>query len=282
MKKVKLYLNYAGHCLAKENDAIKGGRKQKIIFHALWGIIEHPKNGLILYDTGYTNRFFDETKSYPNKIYAKLTQVTIQKEDEVKSQLDRHNIKAEDIEHIIVSHFHADHISGLKDFPNAKIYTSKAALQQAIDIPNYRAFAKGILKGLLPDDLKKRAVLIDEYCTPIKDNILGFKYDIFGDESLYAIPLPGHAAGQIGILLKTEKKTYLLAADAVWLKKSYKEFILPNPIVRLFFHSWSDFKTSLKKLHDFHHKHPELIIVPTHCKETTDLLINKDFDFNAL
>jgi glyoxylase-like metal-dependent hydrolase (beta-lactamase superfamily II) len=282
MKKVKLYLNYAGHCLAKENDAIQGGRKQKIAFQALWGIIVHPKKGLILYDTGYTNRFFEETKYYPNRIYAKITQVTIKKEDEVKSQLERHKIKAEDIQHIIITHFHADHVGGLKDFPNAKIYCVKAALRQAIKIPKFKAFSKGILKGLLPDDLEKRVVLIDENCTTIQDDILGVKYDLFGDNSIYAVPLPGHAAGQIGILLETEKKPYFLIADAVWLKKSYEEFILPNSIVKLFIHSWSDFKTSLKKVHKFHQKHPETIVVPTHCEETTDLLINKIIDFVAL
>ena len=282
MKKVKLYLNYAGQCLAKENDAIKGGRKQKIAFKALWGIIEHPEKGLILYDTGYTDRFFEETRNYPNKIYAKLTQVSIPKEEEIKSQLELNNIKAEGIQHIIITHFHADHIAGLKDFPNAKIYTTKAALNQALEIPEYRAFAKGILKGLLPEDLEKRAVLIDEISPAIQDEILETKYDIFGDESLYAVPLPGHAAGQIGILLETEKKPYFLVTDAVWLKKSHEEMILPNPIVKLFFHSWSDYKTSLKKVHDYYLKNPKTTIVPTHCAETTDLLISKEFDLNVL
>ena len=131
--------------------------------------------------------------------------------------------------------------------------------------PKFKAFSKGILKGLLPDDLEKRVVLIDENCTTIQDDILGVKYDLFGDDSIYAVPLPGHAAGQIGILLETEKKPYFLIADAVWLKKSYEEFILPNSIVKLFIHSWSDFKTSLKKVHKFHQKHPETIVVQTHC-----------------
>ena len=268
--------------MANKSDAIKGGLKQKVIFKSLWGIIKHPDKGFILFDTGYTDRFYKETKFYPNKIYAKLTQVTIKKEDEIKSQLNRHNIRVEDIQHIIISHFHADHIGGLRDFPNAIFYTTKSAFEQAIKIPNYRAFTKGILKGLLPDDIENRTVLIDEQSTPFQNDILGIKYDIFEDQSLYAVPLPGHAAGQIGILLETEKRAYFLIADAVWLKKSYEDMILPNSIVKLFFHNWSDFKVSLKKVHDFHQKYPDTIIIPTHCSETTDLLVNKDFDFNVL
>ena len=49
MKKTKLYLNHAGFCVAKENESIRGGRKLKIKFHALWGLIEHPEHGYILY-----------------------------------------------------------------------------------------------------------------------------------------------------------------------------------------------------------------------------------------
>ena len=88
--------------------------------------------------------------------------------------------------------------------------------------------------------------------------------------------------GQIGILLETEKKPYFLIADACWLKKSYKDMILPNPIVKLFFHSWSDFKNSLKIVHDYHKANPETLIVPTHCSETTDPLVSDIINLDEL
>jgi glyoxylase-like metal-dependent hydrolase (beta-lactamase superfamily II) len=94
--------------------------------------------------------------------------------------------------------------------------------------------------------------------------------------------LPGHAAGQMGVLIETEKKQYLLAADSVWLKKSYEEMILPNSIVRLFFHSWSDFKRSLKKIHDYHKAYPNTVIIPTHCAVTTDPLISREITLDVL
>lgn len=282
MKKVKLHLNYAGHCFADENHAIKGGRKEKIKFHALWGLIHHAEKGWILYDTGYTERFFEATKFYPNKIYAKMTKVVIDPNDEVIAQLKRNKIDPSDIKHIFITHFHADHVAGLLDFPEAKIYSSRAALKQVEKIPRAIAFSKGILKDLLPNNLKERTRVIEDICHPIHDPILGTKFDLFGDTSLYAIPLPGHSAGQFGLLLETEKKSYFLIADACWLKKSYQEMAPPNPIVKLFFHSWSDFKSSLKIVHDYHKLNPAVVIVPTHCEESTDPLVSNKINMNEL
>ena len=282
MKKVKLFLNYAGYCIAKENDAIRGGRKMKIKFHALWGLIEHPEKGWILYDTGYTQRFYDATKLFPNKIYALITKVVINPEEEIKAQLKNAGIANEDIKHVIITHFHADHIAGLRDFPNATIYASQKAVDQLVKIPRAIAFSKGILKALLPDDVLNRICIIEDKSSIIKDSILGDKYDLFGDNSIQIVSLPGHAAGQIGIILETEKQTYFLIADACWLKTSYIEYVLPNPIVKLFFHSWSDFKVSLKKIHLFHKEYPSICIVPTHCYETTSVLVSNKISLDAL
>jgi glyoxylase-like metal-dependent hydrolase (beta-lactamase superfamily II) len=282
MKKVKLYLNYAGHCFAKENDAIQGGRKQKIAFQALWGLIEHPEKGWILYDTGYTERFFNATKRFPNKVYAMMTKVVINPENEVKAQLERHNISAKDIKHVIITHFHADHVAGMLDFPEATFYASRAALTQTLKISKFIAFSKGILKDLHPEDLERRTQVIEDICTLIPDDILGTKYDLFGDESLMVVPLPGHAAGQVGLLLETATKPYFLIADACWLKKSYEDLTLPNPIVKLFFHSWSDFKKSLNTVHNYHKANPNATIVPTHCSETTDTLVSNEINMDVL
>lgn len=281
MTKTKLYLNYAGHCLAKEHHAIRGGRKETIKYMALWGLIEHPEKGYILYDTGYSDRFFDATKRYPNKIYAKATKVVFSTHEAVSTQLQRANIDPASIKHVLITHFHADHTAGMKDFPNAQFYVSKAALSQALSIPKAVAFSKGILKGLLPENLESRCVFIDD-APKVEDPILGTKHDLFGDKSLYAVLLPGHARGQFGIQLSTEKSDYFLIADACWLKKSYRENILPNSIVRLFFDSWKEFKMSLNKVHAYHLQHPEVVIVPTHCSETTDVLVSPNLEWDAL
>jgi glyoxylase-like metal-dependent hydrolase (beta-lactamase superfamily II) len=282
MKKVKLYLNYAGYCWAKENHAIKTGSNKQIKFHALWGLIEHPSLGYILYDTGYTEQFYRATARFPNKIYALITKVQVTKEDEVANQLKKHNIDPNEIQHVIVTHFHADHVSGLKDFPNAKIYTSSTALEHTLALGQTFAFTKGVLKELLPNDLSKRAVLIDKSCCKMIDPIFGEVYDLFGDNSIRVINLPGHAAGQIGLILETIKTNYFLIADACWLKESIEKNIMPNAVVKLFIHSWANFIDSISKIQKYHKLNPDTIIVPTHCFESTISLIQKKIDFDVL
>lgn len=273
MKEVKLYLNNAGFCMAKESHAIKGGAKKNIKFSALFGLIQHPDLGFILFDTGYTRRFYEATRSYPNKIYANITKVEIKEEEEVKSQLQHFGISSNDIKHIILSHYHADHVGGLKDFPNATIYCSKKAFEHAQKINRFFSFSKGILKDLIPDDIKERVKFIEDIATKHSDEIFGHKYDLFNDGSIFSYDLPGHAVGQIGIELYTIREKYFLIADACWMAAAYKELKLPNQIVRTFFDSWKDYKDSVKKLHLYHSKNSEVKIIPTHCTETTDQLI---------
>ncbi|EAY26799.1 MBL fold metallo-hydrolase [Microscilla marina] len=282
MKKVKLYLNYAGYCVAKESEVIQGGKSENVQFNALWGLIEHPDKGWILYDTGYTRRFHQATGWFPNKIYALLSPVVIREQDEVKAQLQQAGIAPEDIKHIIITHFHADHVGGLKDFPNATFYASRQALDYTLSLSAWTAFSKGVLKDLLPKNLKQRTVLIDETCEKMTDPIFGHKYDLFGDDSLYIYELPGHAAGQIGVMLETKQRPYFLVADACWIKRSYEEVIPPNPIVVLFFHSWFDFKRTLQKMHDYHVANPQTLLVPTHCAATTDALVQDKLAMNVL
>lgn len=282
MKVVKLYLGYAGYCEAKESHSIRGGTNKSIKFQALFGLIQHPEQGWILYDTGYTKRFYECTKTYPNKIYANMTKVFVTEADEIKNQLKHFGLQTTDIKHVIVTHFHADHVAGLKDFDEATFYCSRAAFSQYNEISKFWAFSKAILKDLMPEDFEKRLKIIEDYGKLLNDDIFGQKYDLFGDGSLIIYDLPGHAAGQIGVELKTKKQQYFLIADACWNKKSYEEMLLPPSIVRLFFDSWRDFKDSLQKVNLFHKKFPDITIVPTHCSATTSALVSTNHDLDVL
>mgnify|MGYP002036605545 CR=1 FL=1 len=280
--KIKLHLGYSGFCFAKANHAVSGDEKKKIKFHSLYGLILHPIKGWVLFDTGYTKRFYQLTNKYPNKIYSKLTRVHVENKDEIILQLSSFGIKPSDVKHIIISHFHADHIGGLMDFKNAKYYCSQSAYEQVKTISDYFAFSKGILKGLIPNDFEDRLIFIEKTSNVLNDSIFSFKYDLFNDNSIIVYNLPGHAAGQVGIEVQTSKFKYFLVSDSCWDRRAFENFKLPSSIVRLFIDSWSDYRKTLNKINQYHNRYSEVNIIPSHCRKTTANFVNDTIQMDVL
>jgi len=118
---------------------------------------------------------------------------------------------------VVLSHFHADHTAGLRDFPNATILYEREAYTAFKYLGLLASVKSGCLPGLLPDDFEERSAFIDE--TPRRrlpgDFPFVMGYDLFGDGSLIAIDLPGHAAGQIGLFLMSATGEYFSGRAAL-------------------------------------------------------------------
>ncbi len=268
MTQLKFELRSSGYCTSHQHYALRGTAKKEIRFYATWAYLHHPIHGHILFDTGYTKRFFEETKNYSAKIYALATPTFISDEEEAHFQLNQKGIRPADINYIIISHFHADHICGLRDFPNAIFVCEKKAYLDVKNASGIPATRRAFLPGLMPDDFVERMKLIEINKGKKEDANLGKLIDLFEDGTIQLCDFSGHAKGQIGALLNTEKGQILMAADAAWVKENYQNMHLPSSLVRLFFHSWSDFKKSLSNLNQFHINNPQVVIIPCHCLET--------------
>jgi glyoxylase-like metal-dependent hydrolase (beta-lactamase superfamily II) len=86
---------------------------------------------------------------------------------------------------------------------------------------------------------------------------------------LLVVDLPGHAAGQIGLLVRAGlRERYFLVADACWGERSYRELRSPNPIVRAIFDDWGAYKETLGKIQSLSVSEPTIKIVPCHCDQT--------------
>ena len=263
MTQVQLHLRNSGLCWAKAHHTMKGAPRKDIRFFATWAELIHPKEGTVLFDTGYTARFHDATAHFPNSIYAKLTAVEIKHKEEAHAQ-----VNAGDVTHVLLSHLHADHVGGLRDFPHAQCWTSEECMREFATLPRWRGFSKGLLHDLLPEDWLSTCKAI-ESCTAIDHPQLGQGWDVFGDGSVVMFSFPGHAAGQHGALVQTlNHGPVLLAADAIWNVKAITENRTPHPIVRLFFDDWQAYHKTLDRLRAFHRAHPEVPILGTHCPTT--------------
>src|SRR4051812_11536380 len=109
-----------GYCLASEHHVIKGGRRRRFACHATVALLHHPQQGWLLWDTGYAPRMLDLTRRLPFRLYRLATPLRLRPEQAVIAQLPRLGIDPRQIRRVLISHFHADHIAGLRDFPEAE------------------------------------------------------------------------------------------------------------------------------------------------------------------
>lgn len=260
-----------GHCTNIEKIAIKDGALKGVKFPALFALLKHPKHGPMLFDTGYSKRFFVETKPFPFRLYALLTPVSFQEKDGALYQLRERGIEAKDVRYVFVSHFHADHVSGLRDFPNATYLCFRKAYEAVKNKRGVAALREGFVPGLLPDDFESRAQFLDdEEAVALPEEVSPFTegYDVFGDGQFYAVDLSGHAVGQFGLFFRDQKEQMtLLSADATWSSRAYREGVPPHKIASLIMGDKKGYKESFEKLCLLHRQNPHVRILPSHCEE---------------
>ncbi len=257
-----------GHCSHPEKIVYAKGKMKARKFPANVFLIKHPGKGSILFDTGYANRFYEVTKKLPEKLYAIVTPVILPEAEQLVVQLQKKGLTPEQIFKIIISHFHADHVAGLKDFPAKNVICCKKSLQNLLKLGRFKQVTKGFLKELIPKNWQEEFSCISE--VPIVDT--GLKHlpvggDILGDKSIISIALPGHMEGHFGVFLpKTNMGPLLLAGDAFWTAKNLMENVMPHSITSFLQHDYKQYKETLNKLSlTFNDK--AITIIGCHCDD---------------
>lgn len=278
---MKIDILHAGYCTSPEHLAIHGGRWKTIHFPAMFALLHHPKFGAMLFDTGYSYRFFDETKKFPKRLYRWMTPVHLREEDLVVNQLATFNLKSSDISHVFISHFHADHVGSLCDLPKARyVYLPHAYSHLRHSSPS-DDIKHAFLRGQIPADFDSRSqevdmskqILLSAEYAPFKTG-----YDLLGDESIIGVELPGHAHGQMGIFVRDDEgKVFFFVADAAWLKRSIVENRPPHKIANILFPDPAAYRETLGKLQTYYLTHPDTVVVPSHCNETIQSLTTKAY-----
>ncbi len=243
-----------------------GSKLQRITVPNLFAVIEHPKEGTILFDTGYTERFIAGTRHLPFCIYAMATPVNIDIAATAVSQLRARGINPEQVRWIILSHFHPDHCGGLRDFPNATIVCHPAAWDFVRGKSGLEALKSGMLPGHLPDDFCARLQLLDGFDgAPVAP--FAHTHDLFNDGSIRLIDLPGHMPGHVGAWVQADdNQTYALVADAVWTRDA-----IDHPrfsMHRLLAEDRPRRDATIRLLRQLKLGQPSINIIPAHCPAT--------------
>jgi len=276
VSRVKLQVLEAGSCVHPEHIVLQNRSLTPLRFPALYAVIEHANHGLCLFDTGYSSHFVDATRPFPERLYAWITPVNISPEETAVRQLARLGYSASDVRYVFISHFHADHISALSDFPVARFRYLPAAYAAVRTLGRFQALRRGVLPALIPRDFEARAepfgdtrpVQLPLECAPFDTGV-----DVFGDGSCFAVELPGHARGQLGLFVRhQDDRLFFLVADACWTRAGYEQRVRPHPVTGLLFDDTRQYHATLDRLASLHQRATGVVIVPSHCQKTFEQL----------
>src|SRR5262245_3190241 len=131
-------------------------------FYAVFVYLEHPEHGAALIDTGYSPLFFKVTRSFPERLYRWTTPVHLDPRQHAAAILESGGLRPDRVGRIFVSHFHADHVAGLRHFPQAQLVYRRAAHELLLREPRWGQVRHAFLAGLLPQDFTARGDRLEE------------------------------------------------------------------------------------------------------------------------
>jgi glyoxylase-like metal-dependent hydrolase (beta-lactamase superfamily II) len=268
-----------GHCSHPECVTQRGGRWAAVRFPALAALLIHPQRGPMLFDTGYSDAFLAATTPFPERFYRWVTPMSLPRQETLVAQLARHGYKPADVQHLFVSHLHADHVAGLSDFPQAHFFALRAEVEATRRRSRMGALRRGFLPALLPENFHNRLSFAEDQrrvalAPAMKPFIEGF--DLLGDGSVIGVALPGHTAGQMGILFREANgRDVFLVADACWSLEAVKNDRPPTWVASQLFADKRAYLDTFRGLRQLLAVRDDLLIVPSHCESTWKRLSNE-------
>lgn len=239
-------------------------------FEAVFVVLEHPRHGIHLIDTGYSPLFLDATQPFPERLYRLTTPVRLDARGDATHILEAHGVRADDVQSIFISHFHGDHIAGLRHFTRARYVHRRAAHEALMRRGRVRQVAHGFLATLLPDDFVARSEALEDSAfvtgaAPFDDFRV---HDVWGDGELLIVDLPGHAPGHHGFAFRTATESFFYIADACWdLDAMLAGRRLPA-LSRWLQDSTAVYEETQTRLRRFAAAHPAWRMLACHCPRT--------------
>jgi 4-pyridoxolactonase len=224
---------------------LDGGTMALLDFRLFWGrgnaelirfasyavLVDHP-DGLFLFDTGFDHEFMERWTPQDNAIASP--------DQAVVPQLAKLGIQPKDIDAIIQSHLHIDHVGGNRHFPDATIVVHKKEYEAAKNPApfEYQSYSDlsfdpelHKLNFIGKRDILNRAGIPEAVKAPVEKSP-AYRF-LEGDtefvKGLWLFDVPGHSAGQMAMLVEMEgRKPMFFPADACHLPRHLEEMIVPN------------------------------------------------------
>jgi N-acyl homoserine lactone hydrolase len=231
-------------------------------------VIEHPKYGLIIFDTGLSS----EIAKKGNKVLHPITRLLFDTRSligkDLPDQMKNDSLPPKKVSKVIFSHLHFDHIGNADAFTNATFYVGQDTdLDDMTRVEGFEPDFIGQLQKGHP--FKKIDFSSGKSFATFKKAV-----DLLGDGSIIAVRGNGHLNGSISLFVRLPKGMVFLTGDEVvhfdWLKSDDVQRISKNP------KRAAEVRNRIRMLEKIR---PDILIFPGHdfpkiSKNRTDIIIH--------
>lgn len=171
-------------------------------------LIMHPQEGPILFDTGLSRAqtqkgYYSARKGGLTGMIWKVDDNYLPPEQELARQMEGLGVAVEDVQHVVMSHLHEDHVGELNRFAQATVHISQVEWDdrrrmgyepswEQIGQPQTFSFGSGRFHAFEASE------------------------DFFGDGSVILVPTYGHSLGHTSLFTYAGETPVCLAADALY------------------------------------------------------------------
>lgn len=236
-----------------EKLILRGGLMSKTPLCVRYGIFVHPVHGPVMIDAGYAPSLYNHPDpSFLLKAYRSILRPEILPAGDPHLALAQLGYGGQDVKHVVLTHFHMDHVGYLDQFPHATVHVSRAAWAEVQTSSRHHLAHKGIFTECLPADLARQISFIEDH-PPANVSVSAASRDVLGDGSLIAVPLPGHATGHYGVFFPQLPRTPFYAVDTAWTQAGLMESRERGAPIRFVADSYADARSTALIVRTFVH-----------------------------
>lgn len=173
-------------------------------------LITHPQ-GNVLFDAGVHPELITDPHARIGET-ADFCELLLEPGHDAVSQLADVGFRPGDVDVVVLSHLHFDHVSGLELFPDATAIVQEDEYQFATSPPPYQA----------------DAYVQSDFAGHKTWERLRGEHDLFGDGQLRLIPTPGHTRGHQSLMVELDEQPVFLLGDATYRLSKMRERLLPS------------------------------------------------------
>jgi len=217
--------------------------------HIYLHVLRHPTRGTFLVDTGVERALRDD----PEQAAIRGMVASFMGVEKMKVSTDTASFVAQEkgaIAGVFLTHLHLDHVSGMPDVPKAAtVFTGpgEAAARGALNV---------FVQGSTDRALAGHPPLAELPFAADPSGRFAGVLDLFGDQSVFAIWVPGHTPGSVAYLARTPTGPVLFVGDTCHTAWGWQHGVEPGTFTA----DHARNATSLAALRALAERHPAMTV----------------------